>query len=63
MISWKAQLRPSDMQNVASYILTLEGTDPPNQKDKEGELWDRSTQEESASDESTGELNGVRTEL
>lgn len=39
MISWKSQLRPSEMQSVASYIMTLEGTDPPNQKAPEGELW------------------------
>lgn len=37
MISWKTQLRPSDMQRVASFILTLQGTNPPNQKAPEGE--------------------------
>jgi len=39
MISWTSLLRPSEMQQVASFILTLQGTDPPNQKDPEGELW------------------------
>ncbi len=39
MISWKSQLRPIEMQQVASYILTLEGTDPPNQKEPEGTKW------------------------
>lgn len=39
MISWTSQLRPSDMQKVASYILTLPGTDPPNQKEPQGELY------------------------
>ena len=39
MISWKEQLRASEMQQVASYILTLQGTDPPNQKAPEGEIW------------------------
>ena len=39
MISWSSQLRPAEMQKVASYILTLQGTDPPNQKAPEGELW------------------------
>ena len=38
MISWKTQLRPASMQKVASYIMTLVGTDPPNQKKPEGEL-------------------------
>lgn len=50
MISWKSQLRPSSMQKVASYILTLEGTDPPNQKDAEGALYDRA-KENKASEE------------
>lgn len=36
MISWKTQLRPSDMQRVASFILTLQGTNPPNPKAPEG---------------------------
>lgn len=39
MISWKSQLQPSDMQKVASYILTLQGTDPPNAKAPQGELY------------------------
>ena len=39
MISWQAQLRPSQMQQVASFILTFQGTDPPNQKAPEGELY------------------------
>lgn len=39
MISWKSQLRSSDMQRVASYILTLVGTNPPNPKDPEGVLY------------------------
>ena len=39
MISWQSQLRPKNMQQVASFIKTLEGTDPPNQKDKEGTLY------------------------
>ncbi len=39
MISWKSQLRPIEMQQVASYILMLEGTDPPNQKKPEGTKW------------------------
>ncbi len=39
MISWSSQLRATEMQQVASFILTFQGTDPPNQKDPEGELW------------------------
>lgn len=39
MISWQSQLKPGDMQNVASYILSLRGTNPPNQKEAQGPLW------------------------
>lgn len=39
MISWQAQLDPTQMQEVASYILTLRGTNPPNQKAPEGNLY------------------------
>jgi len=40
MISWKSQLRPGAMQKVASYILSLQGTNPPNQKAPQGILYE-----------------------
>jgi cytochrome c oxidase cbb3-type subunit III len=39
MISWKEQLKPKEMQEVASFILTMRGTNPPNQKAPQGELF------------------------
>lgn len=39
MIAWKAQIQPASIQKVASYILTLEGTDPPNAKAPEGDIY------------------------
>jgi cytochrome c oxidase cbb3-type subunit III len=39
MIAWSAQLRPADMQRVASYIMTMQGTNPPNGKAPEGDLY------------------------
>jgi cytochrome c oxidase cbb3-type subunit 3 len=39
MIAWSSQLKPVDMQKVASYILTLKGTNPPNPKAPQGEIW------------------------
>ena len=39
MIAWASQLKPVDMQKVASYILTLQGTNPPNPKAPQGVLW------------------------
>ena len=39
MKSWKAELSPSQIRNVSSYIKTLFGTNPPNAKEKQGELY------------------------
>lgn len=39
MISWQSQLKPSDIQKVGSYILTLKGTNPPNPKAPQGTIW------------------------
>ena len=39
MIAWNTQLRPLTMQQLSSYILTLEGTNPPNPKAQEGKLY------------------------
>ena len=39
MISWAKQLRPKTIQQVSSYILSLQGTNPPNGKEPEGELY------------------------
>src|SRR5690606_38919440 len=39
MIPWKTELKPSEIQQVSSYILTLVGTTPAVAKEAEGELW------------------------
>lgn len=39
MISWKSQLSPKAIQEVASYILTLQGTNPAAPKEPQGEKW------------------------
>lgn len=39
MIAWQSQLSPKQIQDVSSYIITLEGTNPPNPKQAEGEVW------------------------
>lgn len=41
MISWKTQISQQQIQEVASYILTLQGTNPPNPKAPEGEKYIR----------------------
>ena len=43
MIAWSGQLRPTDMQQVSSFILTLHGTNPPNAKEAQGEKYDAAT--------------------
>jgi len=43
MIAWASQLKPVDMQKVSSYILTLQGTNPPNPKAPQGEIWKEGT--------------------
>ena len=39
MQSWQAQYSPSEMQLLASYIKILRGTNPPNAKEKQGDLY------------------------
>lgn len=41
MVAWGQQLNPKQMQEVVSYVLTLNGTNPPNGKAPEGELFKR----------------------
>ncbi len=39
MVSWKQTLKPVEIAQVASYILTLGGTTPANPKAPEGDIW------------------------
>lgn len=39
MVAWGGALSPEKMQNVSSYLLTLQGTNPPNAKAPEGDLY------------------------
>lgn len=39
MISWKTQISQQDILKVASYIQTFQGSNPPNQKDQQGEKY------------------------
>ena len=45
MPPWKEQLSPKQIQQVASYVLTLQGTNPPGAKAPEGELYDPGAEE------------------
>lgn len=39
MISWKLQLRPGEIAALSAYVTTLHGTNPPNPKEPQGELF------------------------
>jgi cytochrome c oxidase cbb3-type subunit III len=39
MAPWKDVIKPSDIQKLASYIVSLGGTNPANAKEAEGEIW------------------------
>lgn len=39
MISWQNSLSPSDIQKVASFIISSKGSNPPNAKEPQGEKW------------------------
>lgn len=39
MVSWKGTLKPKEMQLVASYVLSLKGSNPKDPKAADGEIW------------------------
>lgn len=39
MIAWQTQLTPPQMQQLASFILSIQGTEPEGAKEPQGELW------------------------
>lgn len=45
MIPWQDQLSPEQMQQVSSYVLTLQGTTPANPKEPQGEKYEPEIEE------------------
>lgn len=39
MVPWKNDLKPLEMAQVASYLLTFQGTTPAEPKEAEGDIW------------------------
>jgi len=39
MVAWKTDLKPDEIAQVASYVLSLHSTTPADPKNPEGELW------------------------
>ncbi|MEO8233183.1 MAG: cbb3-type cytochrome c oxidase N-terminal domain-containing protein, partial [Ignavibacteriota bacterium] len=42
MIAWESQLNPKQIQEVASFVISLHGTKPANPKAPEGLVWNES---------------------
>ena len=56
MIAWQNQFNPKKMQQVASYILSLQGTAPANGKLQEGEIYKPVIDSSSAKQDSTKKI-------
>ncbi|KJD33211.1 cytochrome C oxidase subunit III [Tamlana sedimentorum] len=39
MIAWKQSLKPAEIAQVASYVLSFQGTTPAESKEAQGDLW------------------------
>jgi cytochrome c oxidase cbb3-type subunit 3 len=39
MIAWKTQMKANELHAVASYVLSLQGSDPANAQAPQGDLW------------------------
>ncbi len=39
MVAWRGTLKPTEIQHVASYVLSLRGSNPKNPKAPDGEIW------------------------
>lgn len=42
MMSWKEALNPTQIAQISSFVKTLHGTNPPNGKEKQGDLYSES---------------------
>lgn len=63
MIAWESQLTPPQIQNIASFIISLQGTTPTTAKDPQGELYvAEATTETTDSTETTSEDETVTEE-
>ena len=53
MVAWKASIKPSDIQKVASYVLSLQGTNPKDAKPTEPEAVEWKEEESATAMDST----------
>jgi cytochrome c oxidase cbb3-type subunit 3 len=40
MVAWKSELNAQEIAQVSSYVLSLQGTNPPDAKAPEGDIWE-----------------------
>lgn len=50
MVPWKTQFKPTEIQQVASYVKSLTGTTPANPKAPEGDKYEEPTNKESTAE-------------
>ncbi|MCB9185187.1 MAG: c-type cytochrome [Flavobacteriales bacterium] len=62
MISWEAQLSPRQIQEVASYIISLQGSNPENAKEPQGEKWTEDATQEVAPADTTEQAPAAEAE-
>ncbi|MFN4123803.1 MAG: cbb3-type cytochrome c oxidase N-terminal domain-containing protein [Flavobacteriales bacterium] len=56
MIAWQSVLKPNEIQDLASYIYSLRGSNPPNAKAPQGEKWvEETTSADALSEEAKNE--------
>ena len=53
MLSWKTQYSPKQIEQISSYVLSLQGTNPPGGKEPQGNLWSEEGTAPSAADSAT----------
>lgn len=61
MVAWKQDFSPLEMAQVASYVLTFQGTVPAEPKEAEGEIWVEETTTEDAESTPTEENTEIET--
>src|SRR5690554_1184363 len=57
MVAWKQQIGPSDIAKVASYILSMQGTNPADGKEPEGDKVVQASSSETAPETETESLS------
>ena len=62
MAPWKDVIKPSDIQKLASYIVSLGGTNPANAKEAEGEIWVDEVVTETATETATTVSDSTKVE-